>query len=483
MIIKGKSRARPKGLAKHLERTDTNEHVDLLQVDFSATGNLEEALCDMQALCLGTQGKNGLYHANIDPHADYPMTREQWERCADVLEQELGFEGQPRVIVLHKKEGREHIHVVWARTDIDTMTLRPDSFTYGKHERASARLEDEFGHEHVPGKWHKRDPEKELPMADYNHAEWQQSERSGLDAVERKQEITALYEQSDNGQSFQNALEDRGYVLANGDKRVFVVVDIAGHVHSLNRQITTAKAKDIREKIVDIDPASLPDVSEAKEIQEQRRDARRSASGREEAEEGRGMADAPDTAQPASEPPERTKEALPVLAPDDPALAEARAELDQNHDRRREIFAQDWEKRIAREMDLVMRQIQERRDIERKTDWRQMEPGKGIERFEHKLKDRLDPKRISDRYDERQSREKDRDVRDAQRREARMEELLRDREQAREKMETTFDREHRSLDDMHRRDQERARQQELDRARDPQPPDVKPPDRGGGYDR
>ena len=481
MIIKGKSRARPKGLAKHLERTDTNEHVDLLQVDFSATGNLEEALSDMQALCLGTQGKNGLYHANIDPHADYPMTREQWERCADVLEQELGFEGQPRVIVLHKKEGREHIHVVWARTDIDTMTLRPDSFTYGKHERASARLEEEFGHEYVPGKWHKRDPEKELPMADYNHAEWQQSERSGLDAVERKQEITALYEHSDNGQSFQNALEDHGYVLANGDRRVLVVVDIAGHVHSLNRQITTAKAKDIRDKIADIDPASLPDVSEARELQEQRREARRSASGREEAEQIR--IETPETAEPVPESPDQPKEALPILAPDDPALAEARADLNQNHDRRREIFEQDWEKRIAREMDLVMRQIQERRDIERKVDWKQMEPGKGIERFEHKLKDRLDPKRISDRYDERQSREKERDVRDAERRDARMAELLRDREQAREKMESKFDREYRTLEDMHRRDQERARQQELDRARDPQPPESKPPDRGGGYDR
>lgn len=473
MIIKGKSRAAPVRLAKHLERTDTNEHVEMLEFRDVPLENLEHALRHMQMLTAGTRGFKGLYHANIDPHADYPMTREQWERCADVLEQELGLDGQPRVIVMHKKEGREHIHVVWARTDIDTLTLRSDSFTYGKHERASARLEEEFGHEHVPGKWHKRDPEKELPMADYNHAEWQQSERSGLDAVERKQEITALYEHSDNGQSFQNALEDHGYVLANGDKRVFVVVDIAGHVHSLNRQITSAKAKDIREKIADIDPASLPDVSEARELQEQRRDARRSASGREEAEEGRGTAEAP----------AKSQDALPILAPDDPALAEARAELNQNHDRRREIFEADWDKRIAREMDLVKRQIQEQRDIERKVDWKQMEPGKGIERFEHKLKDRLDPKRISDRYDERQSREKERDVRDAQRREARMEELLRDREQAREKMETTFDREHRSLDDMHRRDQERARQQELDRARDPQPPDVKPPDRGGGYDR
>lgn len=69
-----------------------------------------------------------------------------------------------------------------------------------------------------------------------------------------------------------------------------------------------------------------------------------------------------------------------------------------------------------------------------------------------------------------------------------MEELLRDKERHRDKMERTFEREHRQLEEMHRRDQERARQQELDRARDPSPPDFdpsgdRPPDRGGGYDR
>lgn len=488
MIIKGASRPAPAKLAKHLERGDTNEHVEILEFEGVATENLAEALSDMQLLASGTRGKKGLYHANIDPHADYPMTREQWDRAVAVLEQELGLEGQPRVTVMHRKNGREHIHVVWARTDIDTMTLRSDSNNYAAHERASHQLEIEFGHEHVPGRHSKRDRSESRPVAEITHAEWQQMERSKLDPRERKAEITALYEQSDNGQSFQNALEDGGYLLAQGDRRALVVVDIAGEVHSLNRQITTAKAKEIREKIADIDAASLPDVSEARELQEQRREARRSASGRAEAEQGReGASEAPETpdkaAQGAQERPEGTAERLPVLAPDDPALAEARAELNQNHDRRREIFEQDWEKRIAREMDLVKRQIQERRDIERRADWKKMEPGKGMERFEHKLKDRLDPKRISDRYDERQQRETKRDTRDTNRREARMAELLRDREQARDKMETMFEREHSTLEDMHRRDQERARSQELDRARDPKPPEIKPPDRGGGYDR
>ena len=138
VIIKGGSRAAPRSLAKHLMRGDTNERVLVLGYDGVAIEDLNAALADMQALASGTRGKKGLYHANIDPHTDYKMTPEQWDRCVAVLEKELGLEGQPRVVVLHEKKGREHIHVVWARTDIDTMTLRSDSNNYLAHERASA---------------------------------------------------------------------------------------------------------------------------------------------------------------------------------------------------------------------------------------------------------------------------------------------------------------------------------------------------------
>src|SRR6266571_5007526 len=139
------------------------------------------------------------------------MTREQWERCVEVLEKELGLEGQPRVVVMHEKHGREHIHVVWARTDIDTMTLRSDSQNYLAHERASKALELEFGHDLVPGKHDKRDREKqpEFPRSEMTHAEWQQAERTGVDPAERRDQITALKQASDSAHAFKAALEDQ----------------------------------------------------------------------------------------------------------------------------------------------------------------------------------------------------------------------------------------------------------------------------------
>ena len=269
MIIKGGSRSGPEQLAKHLQRRDTNEMVAILELQ-SPAPNLQEAFRDWQTLSEGTRGTKGLYHANIDPAEQYSMTPEQWQRTVEVLEKELGFEGQDRAVILHQKYGREHLHVVWSRTDIDTMTLRSDSQNYQAHERASQALEMEFGHEPVPGKHAKRDREKqpEFPRAEANHTEWQQGERTGFSATERKDQVTALKQASDGAPAFRAALEGQGYILATG-RRDFVLVDEMGNVYSLARQIRGIKAAELREFMKGIDPQTLPTVEQAKEIRKE----------------------------------------------------------------------------------------------------------------------------------------------------------------------------------------------------------------------
>src|SRR5207253_2056512 len=110
MIIKGGSRAGPVQLAWHLQRRDTNESVDILELQ-SPAENLKEAFRDWQMLAEGTCGIKGLYHANIDPAKDYVMTAQQWQRAIDILEEELKLTGQPRAVIMHEKHGRQHIHV------------------------------------------------------------------------------------------------------------------------------------------------------------------------------------------------------------------------------------------------------------------------------------------------------------------------------------------------------------------------------------
>lgn len=266
MIIKGGSRAGPKQLARHLARTDTNERVSVLEMQWGGD-SLGAAFRDWQTLAAGTKGSKGLYHANIDPATDYTMTPEQWARSVDVLEKELGLEGQPRAVVMHEKHGRQHIHVVWARTDIDTMKMRSDSYNYDAHERASAALEREFGHEMVPGKHAKRDRESqpEPPRAEFTHAEWQQAERAKVDPRAFKAGIKKLFEQSDTPQAFQAALADAGQILAVGDRRALVIVDREGQARSLARQVgMTGKALDAY--MAGLDPQKLPDVAQAKAL-------------------------------------------------------------------------------------------------------------------------------------------------------------------------------------------------------------------------
>src|SRR5690348_3328722 len=104
MIIKGKSRGAAAKLGAHLLRADTNERIQILELQ-SPTGDLTEAFRDWQTISEGTNGKLGLYHANISPGTDYTMTPEQWQRAVEVLEKELGFTGQPRAVILHEKDG------------------------------------------------------------------------------------------------------------------------------------------------------------------------------------------------------------------------------------------------------------------------------------------------------------------------------------------------------------------------------------------
>ena len=270
MIIKGGSRAGPRQLAAHLQRTDTNERMEVLELH-SGLDDLAATFRDWQTLSEGTRGKKGLYHVNIDPDARYDMTPQQWARAVEVLEQELGLDGQPRAVVLHEKKGRQHIHIVWARTDLETMTMRSDSNNYLAHERASLKLEREFGHEHVPGKHAKRDRAKqpEFPRADVSHAEHQQAERSGLSTQDRRAQFAALKSSCDSGMAFKVAVEDAGYVLARGDSKDFVLVGPEGSVYSLSRELKM-KAAEVRAFMAVVDRDILPTASEAKAQQRER---------------------------------------------------------------------------------------------------------------------------------------------------------------------------------------------------------------------
>jgi len=311
MIAKGKCRAAPAQLASYLLRVQTRDgeqRVEVLELQ-SGTDSLRETFLDWHSVGLGTRGEKTLYHAQISPDPRYKMTPEQYLRAADILGEELGLQNHPRVIVLHDDGEQPHLHIVWQRADVETMTMWDDGNNYRKHEQASLRMEQEFGQDFVPGKHAKRDREQqpEFPRAESTQDEQKQAQRTDMTFDERKEQITALRQSADNAQAFKNALEETGYVLAKGDRRGFVVIDEQGEVFSLSKHVGDLKDKAFKEFMSPIDRDQLPSVDEAKAQQQDR------LSARQQAQETVVEKQPPPAPLPEEQQPKRTGEALRAL--------------------------------------------------------------------------------------------------------------------------------------------------------------------------
>lgn len=270
MVIKGKSVAGANRLAAHLERTDTNERMEVRELRGVAAEDLRGALREMEAVASACPNcQRPFYHASINTQAHEHMTPEQQARAFDRLEKELGLTGQPRVVVAHVKEGREHFHIVWSRIDTEKMRTISDSHNYRRHEIVARELEREFGHERVQGAHVERDG-KPRPERTPSHKDMQQAARTKIKPEAARAHITALWRGTKNGKDFAAALEKSGWLLARGDRRDFVVIDPKGGTHSLARRIEGAKPKDVRARMADVDISKLPSVAEARAAQRER---------------------------------------------------------------------------------------------------------------------------------------------------------------------------------------------------------------------
>ena len=264
MILKGNQRAGGDDLASHLMNLYDNDAMELAEVRGTLAQDLHGALAEFEAHAAGTRCKQALYSLSINPSE--PMTRAQYYAAIDRIEDGLGFAGQPRAVVFHVKGGREHCHVVWSRIDTVKMRAVQLSHDHQKLRFLAQQLGQEFGHKLPDGLARNRGAERFGAASSIDLREVAQADRAGLSAAERRAAITAAFRQSDSAQAFVNALRERGYRLAQGDQRGFVVIDRAGHVHSLARQIDGARAKDVKAKMAPRTPADLPTVKEVRKL-------------------------------------------------------------------------------------------------------------------------------------------------------------------------------------------------------------------------
>jgi len=243
MILNGNQRGGAKDLAVHLLKPN-NDHVQVHELRGFVSDDLLGAFTESYAISRGTRCKQFLYSLSLNPPEGAKVSTEAFENAADKVEMRLGLDGQPRAIVFHEKNGRRHAHVVWSRIDPQAMKAVQLSHSKRKLRQVSRELFREHGWEMPKGLIDRnaRDPKN------FSLAEWQQAKRVGKDPRRIKAAIQDAWAITDSKSALDAALEERGFVLARGDRRGFVVLDRDGENYSLPKW-AGLKTKDVRARL------------------------------------------------------------------------------------------------------------------------------------------------------------------------------------------------------------------------------------------
>lgn len=288
MIIKGNVRKDGGSLGNYLlsegryaKNQQKNERIEVWQANGYEQGDrLQDILNDFEHSAIGTQCEKPLFHVQIRTGEGERLNREQFFETINRLEEKLELSGHERVVVAHTLGGQEHVHVVWNRIDHEQQKAADLHYYKNKSADLARELEREFG---------LRELSQSKQQGKLSRDEERQAIRHGRAPQEVKAAIRDCWQQSDSGQAFAAALEDKGYMLAAGDRRDFVIVDEQGGAYSVAR-VTGSKAAEVRNRLSDIERDNLPSVDEAKDIQFDRYHGNRSA--REEMEWEDGLAEA-----------------------------------------------------------------------------------------------------------------------------------------------------------------------------------------------
>ncbi|NKB56752.1 MAG: relaxase [Alphaproteobacteria bacterium] len=256
MILVGNQRGGAKDLARHLLKEE-NEHVEVHELRGFASDNLQGALNEAYAVSRGTRCKQFLFSLSLNSPPHEEVRTEDFESAIAQAESKLGLTGQPRAIVFHEKEGRRHAHAVWSRIKAEEMKAVQLSHSKLKLMDVSRELflEHEWKMPRGLTDRSQRDPKN------FTHEQWQQAKRIGKDPRALKTALEDAWVLSDSKTAFKNALEERGYKLARGDRRGFVAVDYRGEVYAI-RKWAGVRTKNIRERLGD--ESTLQSVDQAK---------------------------------------------------------------------------------------------------------------------------------------------------------------------------------------------------------------------------
>lgn len=265
MIAKGGLNGHGRRLAAYLITSKDDERAELLELRGFAADNIRDAFTDVQIQAEATHSTRPFFHAAVRLPKGEELKDEQWRHVADRIEERLGFKGQPRAVAYHHGKDGSHIHIAWSRIDTEAMKALDPGLYKNKLKEVCRELEQELGLKKVRNE---RAPDDKTRAP--HRSEFEQARRLRTNLKEIRNGIRECWDRADSGKAFAAALDEKGMILARGDRREFVIVDRAGGEHALSRRITEATAAETRDRMADIDRKSLPSVDWAKELQAER---------------------------------------------------------------------------------------------------------------------------------------------------------------------------------------------------------------------
>lgn len=257
MILEGNARGGAKDLSRHLLK-DENDHVTVHEIRGFMAQELTPALNEAYAISRGTKAKKFLYSLSLNPPETEKVQTPVFMDAIARTEKTLGFEGQPRAIVFHEKNGRRHCHVVWSRIDAERMRAIPVSNDHYKLQDLSRELYLENNWTMPKGfiRSKNKDPNS------FTLAEWQQSKRTGKHPKATKKTIKDCWAASQDQEALRQNLKEHGYILAIG-RRGFIAVDHHCEIYSLASQLGIRK-KEVEAKLGKSNLSSSPTIEETK---------------------------------------------------------------------------------------------------------------------------------------------------------------------------------------------------------------------------
>ncbi len=228
-------------MARHLTDGGDNESVAVLR---GTVADLHDAVDDAKRF----NRVYALRHFIIAPQL--AMDRAQFERAAQALGDEFGFDPALALVVEHQKaravEGAadRHWHLVVPETDAATGRVLSSRFDHARHEKIARLLEMEFAHPIVPGAHDvavlaalRNEGHDDLadrlagalghgpkPASAYTSDGHQAAKRQGIDLATVRQHVRAAWAASRGGDDFRARLAGHGIDLAPGEKPGVVVI-------------------------------------------------------------------------------------------------------------------------------------------------------------------------------------------------------------------------------------------------------------------